>query len=251
MTSYPAAAASWMALLPTLVEPPHTSSVSPVGPAFADGCRSPSWSVWNSPQAAVETPSGRTAASSKGIVSGIGAGHPLQHDGVLLETALGRAVAVLVGAHRVPENPVAHPEPGDPATDLDNLARDVGPQHRRVLQPAVGEVARDLDDPVERVDGDGVVADDDLVVPGRGVRRGSYFELGVLGVDPGGGVGRHGTSSSNVGDCTRCNHLSVARDDTKCKHAVTVGRMARWEPNAQGRLQQAAMTLFLSAATPR
>jgi hypothetical protein len=66
----------------------------------------------------------------------------------------------------VTEHPVAHAEPGDRLADLGDLACHVGTQHRRVVQPVVGEVARDLDDPVERVDGDGVVADDDLVVPG-------------------------------------------------------------------------------------
>jgi hypothetical protein len=85
-----------------------------------------------------------------------------------------------------------HGAAGDGLADLGDLACNIGTQHRRVVQPAVGEVALDLDDPVERIDGDGVVADDDLVVPGRGVRRGAYFELDVLGVDPGGGVGRHG-----------------------------------------------------------
>ena len=35
--NYPAATASWMALLPTLVEPPQTSSVFPVGAGVAAG----------------------------------------------------------------------------------------------------------------------------------------------------------------------------------------------------------------------
>ena len=37
-TSYPAATASWIALLPTLVDPPQTSRVSPVGASADDAC---------------------------------------------------------------------------------------------------------------------------------------------------------------------------------------------------------------------
>src|ERR1019366_2775919 len=108
---------------------------------------------------------------------------------------------------------------GDRLADLGDLACHVGTQHRRVVQPVVGEVARDLDDPVERVDGDGVVADDDLVVPGPGVRRGAYFELGALGVDPGGGVGRHGDWLLRASVIAPGAIASLACDDTKCKHA--------------------------------
>ena len=61
-----------MALEPTLVDPPHTSSVLPVGLGDAEGYWSPSWSFWNRPQAAVDRPNGRTAALSYDKVLGIG-----------------------------------------------------------------------------------------------------------------------------------------------------------------------------------
>src|SRR5664279_1273555 len=158
-----------MALLPTLVEPPQTRSVSPVGSALADGCRRASWSVWNRPQAAVDTASGRTAASSNGRLSGIG-------QAIRSSTTVycwKAPSAALLLSLSVPtawgEHSVAHPEQGDRVADLDDLTGQVGAQHRRVVQPAVGEIARDLDYPFQRIDRDGVVADDDLVRPGPGI----------------------------------------------------------------------------------
>jgi len=121
-------------------------------------------------------------------------GHPLKNHGVLLKRTLGSSVGVLVDADRVRQHPVADPETSDCLTNLDHLARDVGTQHGRVIQPAVRQAALDLDDPVQRVDRDGAVANHDLVVAGRGVRGVAYLQLGVLGVDVGRGVGGHGWS---------------------------------------------------------
>ncbi len=87
------------------------------------------------------------------------------------------AVAVLVGADRVSDDPVADGEARDILADFDDLAGDVGSQHGRVGQPPVGQVGSDLDDPVQRVDRDRVSAHDDLVVAGLGVRGVLDLEL--------------------------------------------------------------------------
>ena len=60
-----------MALQPTLVAPPQTSRVLPVGFGDVEGCWSASWSFWNNPQAAVDKPKGSTAALSYDKVLGM------------------------------------------------------------------------------------------------------------------------------------------------------------------------------------
>ena len=64
MTSKPDAFASWIALQPTLVEPPHTMSALPVGFGFKDGYGRPNWSFSYKPHAAVPAPRGTAAACS-------------------------------------------------------------------------------------------------------------------------------------------------------------------------------------------
>jgi len=64
MTSWPAATASWMALLPTLEEPAQTRTVFPFGFADTVGYGNARKSFWNSAQAAVDRPRGRTHAFS-------------------------------------------------------------------------------------------------------------------------------------------------------------------------------------------
>jgi hypothetical protein len=58
---------------------------------------------------------------------------------VALERPFGGAVAVLVGADRVAEHPVAHAEARDRPADRDDLARNVRAQDGWIRQPAVGE----------------------------------------------------------------------------------------------------------------
>ena len=72
MTSHPAATPSWIALQPTLEAPDQMRRVFPSGLGSTDGCGSARKSFWNIPQAEVERPSGRTLASSKDMLSGMG-----------------------------------------------------------------------------------------------------------------------------------------------------------------------------------
>ena len=71
-TAYPAAHASWTAFIPTLVEPPQTTTTPDRsdGASAAPGSGSPRCRGWNSAHAAVDAPSGRTAACSNGTSSG-------------------------------------------------------------------------------------------------------------------------------------------------------------------------------------
>lgn len=131
---------------------------------------------------------GQSKGEYGGALVGHGAGdwcrHVLEEDGVILEAALSRGIALLVRSHRVTENPVARLETGDIFADLDHLAREIGAQDKGILDPA--ENASDLDHPVEGVDGDCVVLDHDLVVTRRRVRCGLDLELGTLRSKPGG-----------------------------------------------------------------
>lgn len=100
---------------------------------------------------------------------GHGRGHARAQHGVCLEGALAGLVAPLVHADGVADDAVADVEARHAFADFDDLPGEVAAHYEGVFDPAEHHVARFLLDPVERVDGDGAVFDDDFALPWGGV----------------------------------------------------------------------------------
>lgn len=117
-------------------------------------------------------------------------GHVGLEDGVQLESIV--RVALRRHPHSATRHAVADLEPGDVGPDGRHLARDVHTQNRRVVH---GPPRKGLNAAVDRVDGEGVVAHEDLVRLGSPHRRRLDLERACFGFDePRGAVagGRHG-----------------------------------------------------------
>jgi hypothetical protein len=85
--------------------------------------------------------------------------HVLEHDRMLLEGAL--SLLVDGGADSLPQNTVTDLEPLDVAANRNDGAGDVAAEDSGIAEPREeGEV---LQQPVERIDGDGRVADQDFI----------------------------------------------------------------------------------------
>ena len=95
----------------------------------------------------------------------------------------------------MPENTVAHSETSDTCPDLDDLAREIRAEDERVFDPGKYEVADELFYPIEGVDGDRVVLDDDLVLAWVRVGRGLDLESGLLRSEPRSSIRWHSKSS--------------------------------------------------------
>jgi hypothetical protein len=116
---------------------------------------------------------GQGERQDRGILVGHAGGNRRSHvglqHGVLPEGALGGGVVIALHTDRVPENAIARLEPGDRRPYLDDLPGAIGPEDGGVLESPVQEVAGQLDPPVQGIDGNGVVPDDDLVLLRRRV----------------------------------------------------------------------------------
>jgi hypothetical protein len=156
----------------------------------------------------------------EGQVAGDGRGQALEDDAVALEGSARRRVAVLVGADRHAEHPVAHSEARDSRADLDDDARDIRADDRRILHPRIDDRADLLQDPVEGVDGHGPVLDHDLVGLGARVGGGPDVEAGMFRRKPGGLVGGHAISSAGSGRAVAHTSrvMTVTLHDIECHH---------------------------------
>ena len=92
------------------------------------------------------------------------------------------------------DDAVADLETGHGRADLDDLAGDVRSEDEGRLDPSVEDVAGQLEHPVEWVDGQGLVLDDDLIL-GRGSVGGRFdLESRFVRSEPGSCVGGHQVS---------------------------------------------------------
>ena len=162
MHSYPAAFASWIALHPTLDDAPQTRTVCPCRYPDVCGYRSPRWSFSNRPQAAVPRPSGRTAASVKDSSGGIGLA--MFSNTTVNSWKAPCAAWFVVAPTDLTQHSVANPEPSHASADRRDLAGDVTAQDRWIVEP--GENRAVLQDPVDGIDRDRAVADQDLAWAG-------------------------------------------------------------------------------------
>jgi hypothetical protein len=90
----------------------------------------------------------------------------------------------------VSKNSIADFESQNARSNFDNFTSHVGAHDERVCEPTVHEVAAFLDQPVQRVDGDGMVLEDDLVSFGGSVGCRSDNEFrGFLSLEIGCSVG--------------------------------------------------------------
>jgi hypothetical protein len=69
------------------------------------------------------------------------------------------------------ENPIAYTEARDGFPHLDDLACDITAEDEWVFDPGKHEIAEDLFQPIDRIDSNRVVLDDDLVVTRGSIRR--------------------------------------------------------------------------------
>lgn len=100
-----------------------------------------------------------------------------QQHGVLLESSLCRIIDILVMPRTIPNHPVSNLKSRYTRANLNDLACDICSHRERVLEPTECDVASFLDNPVERVDSQSMVLDDDLIGFGRwkGCRSDNQF----------------------------------------------------------------------------
>lgn len=158
-----------MALQPTLVEPPQTSRVFPRRRGRHAGVGQGEEILHEQAAGGGRQAERQDAGVLVGQGVGDGRGHARAQHGVCLEGALASLVAPLVHADGVAEDAVADLEARYALAYLDDFPGEIAAHYERVFDPAEHHVARVLLDPVERVDGDGAVFDNDFALPRGGV----------------------------------------------------------------------------------
>ena len=89
------------------------------------------------------------------------------------------------------DNAIAYLETRNALANRDDLARQILAEDEWVFDKRKEHAADGLFRPINRVDGHGVVLDDDLVLPRKSVRRGLDLEFGEVRYQPGGCVRGH------------------------------------------------------------
>jgi hypothetical protein len=117
--------------------------------------------------------------------------HVGENDCVFLKSTLYGAVPLLVRANRVTENTIAYFETRNAGPDRNDLAGEITAEDEWVFDPGKQEVAGALFNPINGIDGDCVVLNDDLVLTRGSVRRGLDLEFGVFRYGPGGCISGH------------------------------------------------------------
>lgn len=98
---------------------------------------------------------------------------------IFLESTLG-VVTQTIGAG---DHTITNLEASDTTAYLDHLTGDISPRNERILYPGEDEIASGLDAPVDWVDCDRVVFDDNLVLLWR--RVGGLFDFKRVGFSGG------------------------------------------------------------------